>query len=490
MIEKVERLSANSFTQGRVVWPDYAPEMHGVGIVHLGMGNFARAHLLAYTDKALSRHGGDWRVTGVSLRSTDIADQLNHQNGRYTLLTCGSETSAEVIGALNQVLAGANVAEQALKAMCDAQCRIVSLTVTEKAYGITSDGRLDVSHPVIAHDLSHIPKPKGVVGLISAALWHRYNQKKKPFTVLSCDNLSHNGAKLQQAVLEFATLVYKPDFVAWIAEHVCFPSTMVDRITPASTDKTFTMARELTGYQDLAAVETEPFHQWVIEDKFSDGRPAWEAMGAVFVDDVAPYERMKLRMLNGAHSMMAYCSGLSDKKYVRDVMADPLYRRVVRQYLNAAAATITGLDFDLASYSEALMTRFSNPAIAHATAQIAMDGSQKLPQRVTATAIDAQNRGSETRIFAFTLAVWLAFLKQKQLSDSFLSTDDPKAALLKDAIANKDKADELIHAVAEICPDILPSDLITGLFGEQLWQILSDILVQGVESAMIKIVDM
>lgn len=489
MVAKVERLNANSLPKGRAVWPDYAPEKHGLGIVHLGLGNFARAHLLVYTDKALSKFGGDWRVIGVNLRSTDIADQLNRQNGRYTLLTCGSETSAELIGALKQVLAGINVTEQALKAMCDAKCRIVSLTVTEKAYGITSDGSLDVRHPMIAHDLSQISKPKGVVGLISAALWQRYREGQKPFTVLSCDNLSHNGAKLRQAVLEFARLAYEPDFVAWIAEQVCFPSTMVDRITPASTVTTIAMARALTGYEDLAAVETEPFHQWVIEDNFSDGRPAWEAMGAVFVDNVAPYEQMKLRMLNGAHSMMAYCAGLSDKKYVRDVMADPLYRRIVRQYLSAAAATITGVDFDLTSYSEALMTRFSNPAIAHATAQIAVDGSQKLPQRVTAAAIDAQQTGSEIRIFAFTLAVWVAFLKQKQLSGSFLPTDDPKADLLKDAIADKEKAKELIYAVAEICPDIFPSELMTGRFGEELRQILSETLRQGVDAVMSKMVE-
>ncbi len=484
MTVSADRLTAHSFRKKEAHWPDYIPEQHDTGIVHLGLGNFARAHLLAYTDKAIGQYGGDWRVVGVSLRSQAIAGQLNPQDGRYTLITRGAETTGAVIGSLKEVLAGVNVGEQALEAMCDAKCRIVSLTVTEKAYGITSDGSLDITHPAIEHDLSQPSQPVGVVGLITAALSWRYEKGIKPFTVLSCDNLSHNGAKLRNAVMEFARLLYNENLVQWIEAQVCFPSTMVDRITPASTNETSKIAHRLTGYQDLAAVETEPFHQWVIEDKFADGRPAWEAMGAIFVEDVAPYEQMKLRMLNGAHSMMAYCAGLSNKTYVRDVMADHLHRAIVGQYLQSAAATVVGLDFDLSAYSKALEKRFANPAIAHETAQIAMDGTQKLPQRITAPALDALKLGTESKPFAFALAAWIAFLKKKQRSGHLQLTDDPKAAQLMDAVADKNDAKELIKALAEICPDIFPIALITGRFGDQLHTALEEILSKGIEHAM------
>lgn len=480
------RLSALASPSGEAKWPDYLPEGHDVGIVHLGLGNFARAHLLAYTDKALAQQGGDWRVTGVSLRSTAVADQLTPQNGRYTLITRGRETTGIVIGSLHGVLAGAHVSEQALTAMSEAKCRIVSLTVTEKAYGISSTGRLDQTHPAVVYDLLQPEAPKGVIGLITAALARRYTAGLKSFTVLSCDNLSHNGAKLRSAVLDFARLAYNARLVAWIETETCFPSTMVDRITPASTVETAEIAFSLTGYDDHSAVETEPFSQWVIEDNFSDGRPHWEIAGAVFVADVGPYEQMKLRMLNGTHSMLAYCACLSSKTYVRDVMSDPYHAAMVKHYLAAAAATLLGLDLDLSAYAAALEQRFANPAIAHSTAQIAMDGSQKLSQRITAPALVALRANTDIRPFAFALAAWIAFLKQGQASGRFSLSDDPKAASLITAVAGKDQASELITALSEICPDILPPDLTSGVFGEAICGLLEAILTEGINAVMLQ----
>lgn len=478
------RLSARSEPQGAAAWPEYRPEDHAPGIVHLGLGNFARAHLLAYTDRALALQGGDWRVTGVSLRGTSVAEGLMPQDGRYTLITRGAEVSARVIGALTTVLSGPDVGAQALAAMAAPGCRIVSLTVTEKGYGITSAGTLDPDHPAVRADLARPDAPTGVIGLITAALAARRAASVPPFTVLSCDNLSHNGAKLRGAVLDFARRAHGSDLADWIAAGVRFPATMVDRITPAPTPETTETALRLTGCQDLAAVETEPFSQWVIEDDFSAGRPAWEQTGVLFVQDVAPYEQMKLRMLNGAHSMLAYSGQLAGRAYVRDVMADPTHATLVRAHLAAAAATVQGLSLDLAAYATALAERFSNPAIAHATAQIAMDGTQKLPQRVTAPAIEALEAGTPVRPFAFALASWLAWLARRDAAGKLVPVDDPKAGALAAAIGRHTAASDILSAVAGVCPDILPPKLSSGPFGMALRELLGMILTEGMQAVI------
>ncbi|MCJ8142212.1 mannitol dehydrogenase family protein [Ancylobacter sp. A5.8] len=480
----MNRLAATSFAAGEAEWPRYRPEEHRAGIVHLGLGNFAKAHLLAYTDEVLSAKGGDWRVIGVSLRGTAVAEALNPQDGRYTLITRGAETSARIIGALKYVVAGARTASCALSAMTRPACRIVSITVTEKGYGITSDGHLDRAHPAIAADLSQPDAPLGVIGLIVEALRQRRAAGIAPFTVLSCDNLSHNGAKLRRAVLDFATQIHDADFAGWIEAQVRFPSTMVDRITPASTAETFATAKELTGHEDLAAVETEPFRQWVIEDDFGAGRPEWELAGAVFVSDVGPYEQMKLRMLNGAHSMLAYSGQLSGKTYVRDVMADPAHAALVRRHLAAAAATVRGLALDLGAYADALAERFSNPAIAHATAQIAMDGTQKLPPRITATALDALEAGTPTRAFAFALASWVTYVARRSADGAPILTDDPRAQALLAAASGARNAAALLPALAAACPDILPERLMAGDFGRTLSELTDAMLREGMPAVI------
>jgi fructuronate reductase len=478
------RLSAQAAQQGSAAWPGYRPEDHAPGIVHLGLGNFARAHLLAYTDHALALHGGDWRVTGASLRGTTVAESLMPQDGRYTLITRGAEVSARVIGALAGVFAGPDVIRQTLAAMIAPACRIVSLTVTEKGYGITSAGELDRSHPAVRADLVAPAAPVGVIGLIVAALSMRRDAGLGAFSVLSCDNLSHNGQKLRAAVLEFAAETHGADLANWIETEVRFPSTMVDRITPASTPATTETARQLTGYQDLAAVETEPFSQWVIEDDFCAGRPAWEQTGALFVRDVAPYEQMKLRMLNGAHSMLAYSGQLAGRAYVRDVMADPAHAMLVRAHLAAAAATVRGLSLDLDAYASELTDRFANPAIAHATAQIAMDGTQKLPQRITAPALEALAAGTPVRPFAFALAAWLAWLARRDTEGRLCPLDDPKAAALTAAIEHQPTASGLVSAITRVCPDILPPNLSGGAFGAALRELLTMMLAEGMPAAI------
>ena len=388
------------------------PPGHGVGIVHIGCGAFHRAHQAVYTDAALAAAGGDWRILAVSLRSTGIVDALNAQDGLFTVVVRGpGGPTAQVIGSIAGAIAAARDRDAVLAALADPATRIVSLTVTEKAYGIDrAAGDVDPAHPAVAADLATPRQPVGVLGLLVEGLRRRREAGVPPFTVLCCDNLPDNGALLRTGVVAFARRL-DPDLAAFVEAEVAFPSTMVDRITPAATDATFRTREGLTGFADEAAVETEPFSQWVIEDHFPSGRPDWEAGGALFVEDVAPYEAMKLRMLNGAHSMLAYAGFLAGHalRPRRDggpgagALVRRHHRRRRRRWRRCPASTSPPMPTQL-------VERFANPAIAHETYQIAMDGTEKLPQRIGAPALDAlRSRASDMRPFAFALAAWARY---------------------------------------------------------------------------------
>ena len=266
---------------------------------------------------------------------------------------------------------------------------------------------------------------------------------------------------MKTGVLDFAGRV-DPALRDWIEANVPFPSTMVDRITPASTQATLDDAARLTGCTDLAAVETEPFTQWVIEDRFVSGRPQWEVAGALFVPDVAPYERMKLRMLNGAHSMLAYCGFLSGCTYVRDVMATPDLAALVDRHLAAAAATLKPLGgIDFAAYARELRERFANPAIAHETYQIAMDGTEKLPQRIFQPALHALRHGQDLRPFAFATAAWMRYCLGRRDNGEAYALRDPRETQIGTALAAVNDAPGIagaLFALPGFAPDELASD--------------------------------
>lgn len=478
------RLTDMSQVTGLAKVPDYEPSEHGVGIVHLGVGAFHRAHQAVMTDDALARSGGDWRITGVSLRSKEIADALKPQNGLYTLIERGSGgTEARVIGSIADIIAADPAAT--LQALCDENIRVVTITVTEKGYGIDRvTGGPDKKHPAVAADLANPDRPTGVLGLLVAALKARREVGVAPFTVLSCDNLPENGKLLRQGVVGFAREL-DTELADWIDASVAFPSSMVDRITPASTDATLAEALSQTGCEDKAAVETEPFIQWVIEDEFPQGRPDWEAGGALFVADVAPYERMKLTMLNGSHSLIAYSGFLAGHRYVRDVMGDPALAKLVRRHLGAAAnimPPLAGIDF--ADYGEALLERFRNPAIAHETYQIAMDGSQKLPQRIVAPALLALANNRDVRAFAFATAAWMRYALGRKDDDTTYALRDPMADEIEAAVAGLSKPDDIYNALSAL-PGLLPVKL-TGddRFAAPVREILGTMLEAGVRAAI------
>lgn len=466
--------------------PGYDPVGAGSGIVHLGVGAFHRAHQAVCTDDALAAAGGDWRILGVSPRSTDIADALNPQDGLYTLLIRGPEgTQARVIGSIDRVIAAAREPGAALAAMSDPATRIVSLTVTEKAYGIDrAAGGIQPDHPAIAPDLLSPRAPKGAIGLLVEALRRRRQQGLDPFTVLCCDNLPENGALLRAGVLDFAGRT-DPALARWIEAGVAFPSTMVDRITPAATAATLADAARLIGCEDQAAIETEPFSQWVIEDRFTAGRPAWEAGGAIFVDEVAAYERMKLRMLNGTHSMLAYAGFLVGHRYVRDVMADPVLARLVRRQLAAAAATLPPLaGIDLDGYAAALCQRFANPAIGHETRQIATDGTEKLPQRVMAPALELSRRGGDLRPFAFAAAAWMRYCVGRTDAGETYALRDPREDEIRAAVASGGTPAEIARALHGL-KGLFPAELVADTaWTGAVESILARMLEQGITAAL------
>lgn len=478
--------SINDIAAG-VTLPNYDLQAHGTGIVHLGLGAFHRAHQAVYTDDALAKDGGDWRIIGVSLRSTNIADAMNAQNGLYSLAVKGNgPTATRIIGSIKEVIAASRDRDALLVALADETTRILSLTVTEKAYGIDRTGKIMPDDPAIAPDLKNPRAPSGTVGIIVEGLRLRKQKGIKPFTVLCCDNLPENGQLIRNGTIDFATQIDR-ELGQWIADNVAFPSTMVDRITPASTNTTLSEAKEALGKEDMAAIETEPFTQWVIEDNFPTGRPAWETGGAIFVDDVAPYEDMKLRMLNGSHSLIAYVGFMASCKYVRDTMAYAPLSKLVARHMKAAAATLAPVgEIDLVAYEAELLERFANPSIAHETYQIAMDGTQKLPQRLINPALHAITNNQDIRSFAFAIAAWMRYCLGKNDNGETYELRDPREAEIKQALEGLPREATKIADALEALPDLLPAELTQN---ENWHNTIREILAQMLEQGMRKSIE-
>ncbi|WP_017995634.1 mannitol dehydrogenase family protein [Rhizobium leguminosarum] len=475
-----ERLQTLSGLASTAKLPAYDRDQLKSGILHLGPGAFFRAHFAPFTDAALAAEGGDWGIEVASLRTADVADHLNEQNGLYTMLIRDtSSTVAQVTGPILRAHVATRDPSGLLDRLEDPTIRIVSLTVTEKAYGMdTATGGLDLNHADVAADLANRHAPRGVIGYLVEGLSRRRAKGIAPFTPLSCDNLPSNGAVLKRLVLDFAERV-DPSLRQWIEANVPFPSTMVDRITPASTEATYQDAERLTGRQDLAAIETEPFTQWVIEDDFANGRPAWDKAGALMVTDVSAYEKMKLRMLNGAHSLLAYLGYIGGYEFIRDVMDDAGLAALAYRHMHAAARTLDAVPgIDLDDYASELIARFANKAIAHRTYQIAMDGTQKLPQRLLEPASEALAHGDKAETYAIAVAAWMRYAIGEHGNGERYELRDPRAAEIAALIADVPRTGLAISAALFTLPGLFPA----ALTGNRAWtQDVSDkleILIQ------------
>lgn len=410
--------------------PAYRIADIAIGIVHLGIGAFHRAHQALYTDDALAHAGGRWGICGVSLRSPDVRDRMTPQDGLYTSIEKSPEgVRRRIVGSVREVLFHGDQRRRVWQRLTSPDTKIVSLTVTEKGYcHEPSTGRLDVGHPDIVHDLQASDAPRSVIGLLVAAFAARRRTHGTPLTVVCCDNLTQNGALVRSLVVSFANL-RDASLADWIGREIAFPSTMVDRIVPATTDMDIARNRRALGMEDAAPVVHEPFAQWVIEDRFAAGRPAWDAAGATFVHDVDPYEAMKLRLLNASHSAFAYLGFLAGYEFVYEVAAQPDFIAYMRRLTadEASPSLVMPEGVDLAAYREALMRRFANPALPHRTHQIAMDGSQKLPQRILATIRD--NLAANRRVELATLAVagWMRYVYGEDEQGRRIDVSDPLA---------------------------------------------------------------
>ncbi|MEH2686920.1 fructuronate reductase [Bradyrhizobium diazoefficiens] len=399
------------------------------GIVHLGLGAFHRAHQAVVIDDCLATGAASWGIVGASLRSPDTRDALAPQDHLYTVAVRATEgTEHRVIGALlDSVVARENPA-RLIERMADPAIRIVSLTVTEKGYCHTPQtGDLDERHPDVVHDLNNFDAPRSAPGFIVAALARRRAQGLAPFTVLCCDNLAANGHTVQRIVTQFAALRSK-DLGKWIADTAAFPSTMVDRIVPETTDADRDAVSSALGFRDAWPVMTEPFTQWVVEDRFAAGRPDLAAAGVELVTDVKPFELMKLRLLNASHSALAYLGYLAGYETIADTMQDPHFARLAAQVMEEAAVTLTmPASTDLAAYRASLLKRFANPALHHRTWQIAMDGSQKLPQRLLGAMRDRLAKNLPIATHALAVAGWMRYVTARDEHGRAIDVRDPLA---------------------------------------------------------------
>jgi fructuronate reductase len=427
------RLSAETPLPASVQAPGYDRAAQAAGIVHIGIGAFHRAHQAVYTDDTMRAGERDWGIVGVSLRSPGVAAQLNPQDGLYTVSTrSAAGTGLRLIGAVQKVLVAADEPQAVIDAIAASTTHIVSFTVTEKGYLRRSDGTLD---------LDAAKGPSSLYRFIGAGLSARKAKGLPGLTLLSCDNLANNGAVLKALMRQYLAVEY-PVLVDWFDRECRCPATMIDRIVPATTHADRAAIEAELGARDEGAVVTEGFSQWVIEDDFAGPRPRWERVGAQLVADVAPYETAKLRMLNGAHSALAYIGLGAGHDYVHQAVADPAIRPLIDRLMrDEAAPTIDAAPGqDLAAYADALLERFANPALHHRLIQIAMDGSQKIPQRWLETLAWHQARGARCSSLEAAIAAWIAFLRSDH------PIDDPLADRLREAAAGCDAMHKLFSA--------------------------------------------
>jgi fructuronate reductase len=414
-----------------VARPTYDVPNIGIGIVHLGIGAFHRAQTAIFSDDALALEPGDWGICGVSMRSADVRDRLSPQDGLYTAVEKSpAGIHRRVVGSVREVLFLGDQRRQVSARLAAAETRIVSLTVTEKGYcHDPATGSLNFEHPDIVHDLAHPDAPRSAVGLITAALDARRLSHGGALTILCCDNLPHNGALVRGLVMAFAE-ARNARLARWIEAQVSFPATMVDRIVPATTEIDITENDAALGLHDAAPVMHEPFKQWAIEDRFAAGRPPWERVGAELVDDVAPFEAMKLRLLNGSHSAFAYLGFLAGHEFIYQVAAQPDFVTFMRRMMATEVVPTlrVPVGVDIGAYQQALITRFGNPALPHRTQQIAMDGSQKLPQRLLATVRDNLAAGRSIDMLALAVAGWMRYVGGRDEAGRAIKVSDPLAA--------------------------------------------------------------
>jgi len=407
----------------RIPAPGYDREKLTTGIVHIGVGGFHRSHQAYYLHRLLETSDSlNWGICGVGLREGDrkMYDVLRQQDFLYTLIVQhpNGEVNSEVIGALHEFLLAVDTPALVIDKMAHPDTKIVSLTITEGGYNFhASTGAFDLENPDIQHELQHPDQPRTVFGFLSAALKQRKAAGLPPFSVLSCDNIQHNGDMARRMLLAFVQQ-QDAELAAWVEQTVAFPNTMVDRITPGTTSADEEYLQKTHGIQDGWPVICEPFIQWVVEDNFSAGRPPLETVGVQFVPDVSPYEKMKIRLLNAGHSVLGIPGALHGHPTINACMQDPVFATFMRQFMDQEASPVLEAleGVDLKAYKDTLEERFSNPNIRDSVSRICAESAAKLPKFLVPTIQENLASGGSIEYGSLILAAW-CYYSDKEVNE-------------------------------------------------------------------------
>ncbi len=432
----MERLSKDSLStlKAGVKTPGYTHTSVTSGIVHFGAGNFHRAHQAVYCDTLLNQGETTWGITGVSLRSAGMRDNLSPQNFLYTQATLGETTDYRIIGAIQNLLVAPENPQTVIETLVRDQTRLVTTTITEKGYCLAS-GEINREHAGIIRDLESLATPQTTYGYLAAALIKRCAERGAPLTVLCCDNMHAGGEHLRDGV-QLLLQRHSPETLSWVADNVAFSSSMVDRVTPATDERLKDEVAERLGVYDAAPVAAEPFTQWVIEDRFAGERPPFDRAGALFVKDIAPFERIKLRFLNAGHLMLAALGYLAGDRFIHEALQRPALARFTEQALKRNVLPVTAVPDGTSgeAYIDQVLERFRNANLPYAVLQVGTDSSQKIQQRWLPTIDDALSQGRDASYLAIALAGWVSFVRKALLNDDL---NDP----LRDAFARCESAD-------------------------------------------------
>ena len=464
MTDKITaKLLAGSLPQG-VLSPSYDRDSVKSSIVHIGGGGFHRSHQQYYMDRLISETGDlSWGICASGIREEDHAlkEALNSQDCLYMLLERADDhAEARLIGSMTDYVLGHDDVEAFILKLAARETKIISLTVTGAGYYIDqSTSGLNLLHPDIRHDLANPSIPKTIFGYLSQALKRRMVNNVPPCTIMSCDNFQGNGNISKHTLLAFCDNV-DPGLAKWIDENVAFPNSMVDRITPLPTEETRAFVRERFGLEDQCPVMCEPYIQWVVEDKFSSERPALEEVGVQFTTDVAPYEKIKLRILNASHSLIAYLGHLAGHRYIFEIVREPLFAKYVAHFMNEEVTPhldpVPGVD--LADYKRTVVKRFGNPAIKDEALRICMNGSYKFPKFILPTVRDQLKTGGSIKTAALSVASWMRFLGQAAEKGSDLPVHDPIAEILIQKAKKGGNDAEALLSLREVFGDLSDHD--------------------------------
>lgn len=409
-------------------------------ILHLGLGRFHRGHQAVYYQRLAELDDHRWGVVACSMRSPEARDELRSAQHKFPVLELSEKNLSVIwVESIREALDAQADFEQVMSYFQDSKIEIVSLTVTEKGYCLNADGSLDLNHPQIQKDLASPEHPESTIGLLSLGLKRRMTMGPHALTILSCDNLRENGDKLHAAIITYINALKWKDLSTWISLHVSFPNTMVDRIVPALTVEKVQDFESRFGLKNEShLIATEEFSQWVIEDNFKREKPPLDKVGVEFVSAVKPYEEMKLRLLNASHSFLAYMGLLKGYQYVHEAIADENLQAKVELLMLREVVPMLDIPagFNIVNYEENLIQRFKNNQLPHQLKQIAMDGSQKLPQRIIPSLLEAHRINSSKEMLITTLSAWLNYC-WKVLSYNPAELSDP----LRAQFENIDRSD-------------------------------------------------